>query len=376
MSDLRILDDFRKEIEYCTFCPKMCRFSCPVAETELRETVTPTGKQTIVHLIHKGALPLTDESVEIFFKCTGCLHCQEYCLHEIDVPRSLEAARTYAYREGKTLPAVFQLAERMRRFGNPYGRALLPELRKLAPEKYFQEGAGIVLYPGAHLIAERSRTLRRLLGVLAALGVEVFLPNAEALSAGIELLDAGDREGFAGHAAKVKKMLEKAGEVVFAAPQDAAAARQRYPEFGQALGGKGTTLPEFLLAHLEPAKDRLKALSGRKVAYHDPCSLVRRLDVVEAPRKILELCGVQIVEAPWKGRDANCCGAGGAYADVFPEDATAMARKRMEEFGSLRGVPLVTASPRCECHLDGAKADEGIQVLDVVDIVAESLGVN
>ena len=168
-----ILEEYRKETDYCTYCPKMCRFSCPVAETELRETVTPTGKQTIVHLLREGALELSEETVGIFFKCTGCMHCQQYCAHEIDVPRSLEAARTHAYNEGKTLPVVFNLAETMRKSGNPLGRPLLPELKKLAPVEYFGRKSGVLFFPGAHLIAEREgRDVRRAIAVLEALGLD------------------------------------------------------------------------------------------------------------------------------------------------------------------------------------------------------------
>lgn len=369
-----ILDDVRKDTDYCTYCPKMCRFSCPVSETELRETLTPTGKQTIVHLVREGALELTDESVEIFFKCTGCLHCQVYCLHGIDVPRSLEAARTHAYLEGKTLSSVFQAAERFHRFGNPLGRRLVPELRELAPPEWFGRESRVLLFPGAHLIAERPGVLRQLLAVLSALGVEAALPREEILSAGMELLDWGDRAGFAAHAKEVRKLMEPYAVVLCPAPQDAHALKNRYGEFGQSLGGRVAGFAEFLLERLEASPLPLKKLDARKVVYHDPCTLARRLGTIDAPRQLLARCGVEVGEAPWHGRDANCCGAGGGYADVFPREATRMAQGRLDECGAPKGIPLATLSPRCESHLLAAGGGRS-QVVSVIEILAEALGV-
>ena len=368
------LDDYRRETDYCTYCPKMCRFSCPVAETELREAVTPTGKQTTVHLIREKAISLSEESVGILFKCTGCLHCTDYCGHHIDVPRSLEAARTYAYNEGKTLPLVFNLAEKMRRVGNPLGRPLLKQLRKLAPKEYFERASGVLLYPGAHLIAENEgRGFRRLLAVLEALGVEnLALPNEELLGAGIELLDMGDREGFAAHAREVRRMIEPFHTVLVPSPENAWAMTGRYAEVGAGTAGRVQDFWGFVLQRIETLEPRLKPL-GTRFVYHDPCVQVRRLGSAEAPRQILEHCGVEIVEAPGHGQDANCCGAGGGYAEVFPEDATQMARARLEECGVAGGGTLVSCSPRCESHLRGAGTDA--DVVNLITVLADSLGI-
>lgn len=372
-----ILDEYRKETDYCTYCPKMCRFSCPVAETELRETVTPTGKQTIVHLVREGALELNEETTGIFFKCTGCLHCQVYCAHEIDVPRALESARTYAYSEGKTLPVAFNLAETVRKSGNALGRPLLPELKKLVPAEYIGREGGVLFFPGAHLIAEREgRDLRRAVAVLQALGVEdLALPDQELMSAGIELLDMGDREGFAAHAAKVRAMIEPYHTVLTPAPEHAWAIDGRYQEVGQSAAGRVKDFAGYVLEKLDALSPELKPV-GRKMVYHDPCVMARRLDSIDAPREILRRCGVELEEAPWHGTDTNCCGAGGGYADVFPEEATQMAQARLAECGLSRGGTLVSCSPRCESHLRAAAGDSGAQVSSLIEVLAESLGLS
>lgn len=49
----------------------------------------------------------------------------------------------------------------------------------------------------------------------------------------------------------------------------------------------------------------------QKVAYHSPCHLCRGLQVIEEPRKLIEIAGYEYV--PSKDEDV-CCGFGGSYS--------------------------------------------------------------
>lgn len=372
---MSVFEEVRKTMEYCTYCPKMCRFSCPVEAVEHRETVTPTAKQTTAFLVREGAIPLDAESVAIFFKCTGCLHCRHYCLHDNDVPRSLESARTHAFMEGQTLPVVVEASERFRKFGNPHGRALLPGLKERLDSRYFRDEAAVLLFPGADLAGSRPDLLARMLKVLEALGVEdIALPNKEIYAAGMELLDLGDRPAFTEHAQRLRRVLDGYGLVISPSPHDAHCLLNRYGEFGQGLGEKYAGFPEFLLQRLDESGAKLRSLN-REVVWHDPCTLARRLKSLEAPREILGRCGVRVKEPMWSGLDTNCCGAGGAYAEVFPEEGAQMARLRLDELAGHGGGEIVTASPRCEEHMRAAARSEKLAIVDLIEILAESLGV-
>ena len=52
-------------------------------------------------------------------------------------------------------------------------------------------------------------------------------------------------------------------------------------------------------------------LTGTRVTYHDPCYLARYNRITEAPRKLIEATGAELVEMPRHGTNTFCCGAGG-----------------------------------------------------------------
>ncbi|MCZ7585085.1 MAG: FAD-binding oxidoreductase [Deltaproteobacteria bacterium] len=88
-----------KEIDYCTFCPKMCRFSCPVANVTGNETYTPWGRQTVLHLVREGHLPFNREAATAMYQCANCMLCREYCDYLVEVPPVMIAARAKAVEE-------------------------------------------------------------------------------------------------------------------------------------------------------------------------------------------------------------------------------------------------------------------------------------
>jgi L-lactate dehydrogenase complex protein LldE len=92
---------------------------------------------------------------------------------------------------------------------------------------------------------------------------------------------------------------------------------------------------------------------GRRVAYHDSCHMLRELHVHEAPRRLLEASGAQLVDLP---RPDLCCGFGGTFSVRQPEISLAMADDKLAGVGDAEA--LVTADPGCLMHLRGRAEDE------------------
>ena len=104
-------------------------------------------------------------------------------------------------------------------------------------------------------------------------------------------------------------------------------------------------LSAFLDAHgAEPPRRN----DGRRLAYHDSCHLLRELGVSEAPRRLLERSGAELVPLP---RPDLCCGFGGTFSVRQPEISLALADEKLAGAGAADA--LVTADPGCLMQLRG-----------------------
>jgi L-lactate dehydrogenase complex protein LldE len=102
-------------------------------------------------------------------------------------------------------------------------------------------------------------------------------------------------------------------------------------------------LSSFLDARgVEPARRN----EGRRLAYHDSCHMLRELGISDAPRRLLERSGAEVVALP---RPDLCCGFGGTFSVRQPEISVAMADDKLA--GAREADALVTADPGCLMHL-------------------------
>jgi L-lactate dehydrogenase complex protein LldE len=110
-------------------------------------------------------------------------------------------------------------------------------------------------------------------------------------------------------------------------------------------------LSAFLAAH-EVAPVRRN--EGRRLAYHDSCHMLRELRIADAPRRLLERSGAELVPLP---RPDLCCGFGGTFSVRQPEVSVAMADDKLA--GAAAADALVTADPGCLMHLRGRAGNVG-----------------
>ena len=92
---------------------------------------------------------------------------------------------------------------------------------------------------------------------------------------------------------------------------------------------------------------------GKRIAYHDSCHMLRELRISDAPRRLLERSGAELVPLP---RPDLCCGFGGTFSVRQPELSLAMADDKLA--GAARADALVTADPGCLLHLRGRAEHE------------------
>ena len=162
--------------------------------------------------------------------------------------------------------------------------------------------------------------------------------------------------------------------------------KNEYPQFGGKFDVKHYTV--VLLKLIEDGKLMIKnKLSHYKVTFHDPCYLGRYNGGFTAPRKLLELVGVEFNEMPRNCENSFCCGAGGGQiwmGRVAPGERPAENRIR-EALTTFEKKPsdkkqlfIVTCPKDMIMYSDAVKTtgNEGkIEVRDLIQLVAEAVGV-
>ena len=126
-------------------------------------------------------------------------------------------------------------------------------------------------------------------------------------------------------------------------------------ELSAFLAGEGATL--------------LRTNEGRRIAYHDSCHMLRELGVADAPRRLLEQTGAELVDLP---RPDLCCGFGGTFSVRQPEVSIAMADEKLA--GAAGADALVTADPGCLMQLRGRAARTGgVPVVHIATALARGV---
>jgi len=135
-------------------------------------------------------------------------------------------------------------------------------------------------------------------------------------------------------------------------------------------------MTEFLQETVASGKVKLKAIN-QSVSFHDPCQLVRRGGVTEAPRDVLKALGADLKELQNHGNLAWCCGGGGGVvsntrADPIRFKAFQLKQREVEDASAER---FVTACGQCRITLtQGAKHfkwDKKVESL--LELVADNL---
>ncbi|MCS7130585.1 MAG: (Fe-S)-binding protein [Archaeoglobaceae archaeon] len=280
------------ELVKCMLCPNMCVFSCPVFDAERRLTVSPSVKSRIAYF----------DGEEAVYHCLPCDACKENCKMEISVNENLRR-----FRNGK------------------YAEKIDAWLSKIP--RNFEEKEGKILYfPGCRTF--EADLFKPTCEYLEKIGIDFAVSNL--ICCGMPYYEIGDKRAKE-HFSKLKKIASKYDGVISNCPHCVLVMRD--------LGIKA----EHLIKFLQPKK------IGGIISYHDPCIMARKLNLVEEPRKFLNACGFEILEPAFTGRQTSCCGYGGVYRILYPENAEIVAERRRKQFEA----EIITACPACKIALKG-----------------------
>lgn len=382
MSPFERLRAHERTLRFCTFCPKLCRFACPVAEAEKRESLTPTAKMTLMELVSRDLVEMDRDTVEPWFCCTGCGLHTTACNHGIDIAPVLREGRAIAAEKGLVPEPLKARAEAAGKEA-PELQALTRELLPDAPE----EGEA-ALVPGRFALLNAPDLVRHAWALLRCI-----LPTPPARwsgpqSLGLELLHAGMMDSLEARAREVAQASLAHHRLWIMDPEEVWMLRKIYPDLGIELPlelllpfeALDCHMPAAWRGRLRPEKEGPQARPPARpegaapaTCYHDPCYLGRHLGIYDAPRRIIEeLTREPPAEPPWSRETGWCCGGGGGYLELDSKAAARVARARAEQLLATGARRVVTACPRCRAQLRDALHDDighGIEVLDLLELV-------
>ncbi|MBN2487869.1 MAG: (Fe-S)-binding protein [Methanosarcinaceae archaeon] len=112
-----------------------------------------------------------------------------------------------------------------------------------------------------------------------------------------------------------------------------------------------------------------------RVFYHDPCHMTRGMGVYREARNVIDnIPGTQLANKT--PQNSACCGFGGGVRISYPDESLKIASDVFRAAKELDCDMIITNCAGCMQNLCEAKAEESIEVVDLAEYVALSIGVS
>jgi heterodisulfide reductase subunit D len=240
-------------------------------------------------------------------------------------------------------------------------------------------GGETILFVDCEAAFYRTSLPKAVAGVLKAAGVEFGLMREQWCCGGParEMGYVAQSRQFAEHnladwrATGVRR-------VIALDPHDYISFTEDYVEyFGDDYDIEVVYITELVAELIREGRLRLTRPIDAVATYHDPCRLNKRKGIYESPREILRaIPGLEFRDVDHVTQWAYCSGAGGGLAVERPDLTAAISAQRLGHAAGLEVDTLVSACVWSERPLSKAGADRGIEVRDLMEMVAESAGVD
>ena len=377
----------------CVHCG-FCLPTCPTYQLWGEEMDSPRGR---IHLMQAGleGSPLTDQMVEHFDACLGCMACVTACPSGVQYDRLLEQTRAQIERHHErsrtekalraTIFSLFPHPARLRKLRGPlrlsqrFGldRALrrtglldrflpgLAAMERLTPSLGAPEELPAQLPP----VGEQRAVVSMLTGcvqdvffsdvnaatarVLAAEGCRVVIPPGQGCCGALSSHSGREPEAQR-FARSTMRSFDTAVDAIVTNAAGCGSAMKDYGALFAAENDQATT--ESATAFAARVRDlseflvELGAVAERhplplRIAYHDACHLGHAQGVRAQPRQLLrQIPGVELVEI---ADAAICCGSAGVYNILHPQAAAELGAAKARNIVATGADLIVTANPGC-----------------------------
>jgi len=368
---------------------------CPVYSTDITpkfEAYFSRGKNMIIKSILWDDLPLSQDLANIFYQCTGCGSCEEFCHNSMNPNIDFathkwvshvevyEALRADLVEAGFILEEHQEMNKALVEMDNPYGRDqtekedwmkdldfTVKDASKEPVEYLYYVGCTSALSPSTRVVAQATSK------ILHKLGVDFGILGKQEVCCGSVAKRTGNLEAFNSTLKKNIKLF-KENNIKKIITSCAGCYRTFLKDYAKELDGiEILHTSEFLQKYLKEHDIKLKKL-GTVTTYHDPCHLGRHCEFYDPPREILD----QISEFKEMHRikgNAMCCGAGGGVKKAYPELAMEISNNRVQDAEDTEATCLVSTCPFCHRNLMDAleKSGSALKMRDLTELILESL---
>lgn len=160
--------------------------------------------------------------------------------------------------------------------------------------------------------------------------------------------------------------------------------RNEYPDFdGDFMKSEEQSIfhyTQILWELVESGKIEIKKKGSGTVTYHDPCYLGRYAEEYDAPRKLIQALGYELIDMPRCRENSFCCGAGGGMIWLGEERESSTgdrpAPNRIREAKALDVDKFVVSCPKDKVMFgDAVKTVPGkkLQVIDISQLLFEAM---
>jgi heterodisulfide reductase subunit D len=370
---------------------KFCREVCPVQQVTRNESWTPTAFHANVVAMEQGELDVADVA-EDFVNCTQCGACELRC------PNTLFTGDFYRFRTRTVdlVKAVRGLAVDQGIHQPGYQRwNLLTDERRHEPvlETPVEQahvadwaadlgvpvGGETILFVDCEAAFHRTSVPRAVAQLLRRAGVEFGLMREQWCCGGpaAEMGYVDQAMRFARHNLDDWRAVG-AKRVIVLDPHDYITFTEDYPRyFGAEFDDLEIVLAVEMLAGLVGDGTLTPSVPiERTITYHDPCRLNKRRGIWREPREILRaIPGLDFRDVDHVTQWSYCSGAGAGLSVEKPELTAKISERRLERAAELEVDTLVSACPWSERPLSAAGEPRAIDVVDIHELLAESLGI-
>jgi len=386
------LDEWRNAAYNCySSGHKFCREVCPVMQVTRDEAHTPTAFHANVVAMEKGHLGIEDVARD-YVHCTMCGACELRCPNTLftgDFYRFrqrtvdlVKAMRTMAVENEIHQPNWKRWNDLTDRWGNEpvLGWNLevsQGKVRNWATGLDIPVGGETILFCDCEAAFYRTSVPRAVAVVLQKAGVEFGLMREQWCCGGpayeMGYNDLGYR--MAEHnVADWRKVGAK--RILCLDPHDYLTFVDVYPRlFGDDYDFEIVLVVDLVAELIREGRLELTVPIDRTVTYHDACRLNKRMGIHESPREVLRaIPGITFKDVDHVTQWSYCSGAGGGLPLERPDLTAEISRRRIEQAALLEVDTLVSACPWSERPLEEQGRDQGIEVYDLMELVAEAAG--